>query len=484
MVSIKKNFYYNSILTISGYLFPILTFPYVTRVLGVSNIGIYNFVDSIIQYFTMLSMLGITTIGIREIAKHKSNKSDLSRVFSSLFTLNLITTSLAILVLIVSSFFISRLYEYQEMIYIGCARLLFNALLIEWLYKGIENFKYITYRSICIRLLYVVSIFVFVREENDYVVYFGITALLVVLNALINLNYSRNYVKFSFEKITLKPYVKPLLTLGLYQILTSMYTSFNVMYLGFTCGELQVGYYSTSVKLYTIILSFFTAFTGVMLPRMSTLIGEGKLDEFKEMTSKSINLLLAFVMPLIVICEVYSSDIIYILAGYGYEGAIVPMRLVIPLIFIIGYEQILIIQILSPMRKDKSILINSVWGASIAILSNLIFVKKLGATGSSIVWLLAEITVLISAQYYVSKYIKYKFPVREIMREVFYLIPILLLNIICYKIINIPFLSLFIGILITGIYYTIVICFIHKNTVINTNINKLLKKCDIQYQLP
>lgn len=215
MPSIKKNFIYSSILTVANYLFPLLVFPYVTRVLGVDNIGIYNFVDSIVQYFTVFSMLGIVTIGIREIAKAKNNKETLSRTFSSLLILNLLTTLFAVLVLLVSSYFIPKLQLYQDMIFIGGARLLFNALLIEWFYSGIENFRYITIRSIIVRCIYVVSVFILVRNSDDYIIYFALTALTIVINAVANIIYSRKYVTFSLSGISFKPYIKPLFILGI-----------------------------------------------------------------------------------------------------------------------------------------------------------------------------------------------------------------------------------------------------------------------------
>lgn len=483
-MGLKKNFIYSSILTVSNYLFPLLTFPYVTRVLGVENLGIYNFVDSVIQYFTIFSMLGISTVAIREIAKVKDDSTKMSKIFSSILTLNLLTTLFAILILIILSFLIPKLHLYQEMIYIGGGRLLFTALLIEWFYKGIENFRYITVRSILVRFVYVVAVFLFVNDSNDYVVYFGLTALTVIINAIINIVYSNKFVRFSFFDINVKPYLKPLLILGAYQILTSMYTSFNVMYLGLVTNEIEVGYYTTAVKLYTIVLSIFTAFTGVMLPRMSSLLAEGRYDEFKTMTRKSMDVLFAFVMPLIVISEVFAPQIIQLMAGDGYEGSIMPMRIVMPLMFVIGYEQILIIQILSPMKKDKATLINSIFGGGIALVLNILLVQTYKSVGSSVVWVISELVVLISAQYFVNKYIGFRFPYKTLVRNLLVMIPIMIVNILFVSCGINGIVSILGGTFITYLYYFIVICLIQKNQLINTNINSLLKIIHIRYQLP
>ena len=249
MPSIKKNFAYSSILTISSYLFPLITYPYVTRVLGVEKIGICNFVDSIIHYGILFSMLGIGTVAIREIAQVKSDKEKLSRTFSSLLTLNLITSIVATVVILFMAFFIPKFYVYQRLYVIGASKILFNALLVEWLYKGLEEFKFITIRSLLIKVLYVIAVFVFVHTEDDYIIYFSINVAMVVVNAIINITYSRKYLFFSLKNINFAPYLKPFFVLGFYTILTSMYTSFNVTYLGLITDTTEVGYYTTAVKL-------------------------------------------------------------------------------------------------------------------------------------------------------------------------------------------------------------------------------------------
>jgi O-antigen/teichoic acid export membrane protein len=208
---------------------------------------------------------------------------------------------------------------------------------------------------------------------------------MVVVNAFVNVIYSKKYVRFSFNGINIKTYLKPFFILGSYLLLTSMYTTFNVACLGFATDTVEVGYYSTATKLFTIILSFYSAFTGVMMPRMSALLGEGRIDEFKGLTNKSVELLFAFVIPIIIISEFCAPEIIRIVAGEGYEGSIMPMRIVMPLMLICGYEQILVLQILSPMKKDTAILRNSVIGASVALLSNIILVPLFASSGTAVV---------------------------------------------------------------------------------------------------
>ena len=147
----------------------------------------------------------------------------------------------------------------------------------------------------------------------------------------------------------------------------------------------------------------FTAVTGVMMPRMASILSEKKYSEYERLIKKSVLILFVFSIPCIIFIEVFAPLIIKIIAGSGYEGAILPLRIISPLVLIIGFEQILITQSLMPMGKDRAVLINSIIGAIVGITANLIFVPYLASTGSAIVWLLSEIAVMLSAFYFFRK---------------------------------------------------------------------------------
>lgn len=476
MNTIKKNVIYSSILTVSAYLFPLMTFPYVTRVLGVNNIGICNFVDSIIQYFIFFSMMGISTIGIREIARTKGNKQELSKTFNSLLILNLCATIVAIMVLLLCVLFIPQFQEYKSMFYIGAAKVLANTLLVEWFFKGLEDFKYITVRSIIIRAIYVIFVFVLVKSQEDYIIYFFLTSFMVVVNAIVNVWYCRYFIKYSLRDIDLRPFIKPFFILGSYMILTSLYTTFNVAFLGFAKSPEEVGYYTTATKLFTLILSFYGAFTGVMIPRMSILLSEGKINEFKRLTNKSIELLFAFVVPIIITTDFCAPIIIKIIAGEGFEGAILPMRIIMPLMLITGLEQILVLQMLSPLKKDTAILRNSIIGAIVALLCNILIVPIYASVGTAFVWIMSEVAVMFSAQYYVRRYIDYKIPTKTIIYRICLVTPFVLCIFPLYKYIVSPFWSLIIIGSITIVGWTMIEYYVLGNVLLRDNLNMIISK--------
>ncbi len=475
MANLKKNFFFSALLTLANYIFPLITYPYVSRVLGVTNIGICNFVDSIINYFLVFSTMGISVLGVREIAAAREDRKERSRVFSNLLFLNAFTTLIATLVLLVSIFVVPSWAPYRKLLLVGVAKLLANSLFLDWLYRGVEEFRYITHRSILIKTLYVISIFLFVRKTEDYGVYFLLLTLATVLNALVNIFYSRKFVQVSFRGLSPGPFVKPYLMLGLNYVLTSMYTSFNVIFLGMVHDAEQVGYYTSATKVLTIITAFFTACTTVLLPRMSAVLSEGKEEVFKSFVDKTFNILFLAGVPLVILVEMTAGDIIRVLSGAGYEGSVIPLMTVAPLILIVGLEEILIIQVMMPRKMDKRILRNSVCGAIVGLSLNLIIVRFLKAEGSAIVWLCSETAVLVSAAFAVFGKYRDGFPGKRLLKDFILYLPLLVL-LWFIRIFPIPtaLLRCVVSGTVAGLYFLFVTCWVVKDPVVLGILQSLL----------
>ncbi len=267
--SIKYNFYYKSLLTVSSYLINIIIFPYISRVLGVNHIGLVSFVDNTVNIFILFASLGINVLGVREIAAVKENYEGRSKVFANLFGINLFFTSVIILIYFFSIWMIPSFHQESQLFYIGIAKIIATTFLVEWFYNGIEDFKYITIRSIIIKVLYVCAVFFFIRTPADYLLYFILTISVVVFNALLNIIHIRHYIKWIYKEISfINTFFRQNLILGFYSILTSLYLTFNVTFLGIVSNNTEVGLYVTSFKLYSVIIGLFSAFTSVMLLSM------------------------------------------------------------------------------------------------------------------------------------------------------------------------------------------------------------------------
>lgn len=476
-MGLKKNFFYNATLTCANYIFPLIVYPYVSRVLGVSNIGLVNFIDSIINYFVLFSVMGISITGIRQIASVKEDRVKLDSTFSSILTLNAISTFIMLILLIVATIFVPQLRENYQLMAVGALKLISNIFLIEWFYKGMEDFKYITLRSIVVRSFYVISVFIFVREKEDILNYYLLTCLVTFFNAIVNAIHSRKFVSFGIKNLNIKPLLSSFFILGLYMILTSMYTTFNVTYLGFVTNTTQVGFYTTASKLYTIFVGLFTAFTNVMLPRMSALATNGNTEEFLKKYKQSIDLLISFAIPVIVGVFIFAPEIIMLISGPGYEGAIAPMRIIIPLVLIIGYEQILVIQTLMPLKKDKIIFRNSIIGAAVSVACNLIIVTKLGAVGSSITWVSCEIIILILSQTALSKILPIPFDFKGLIKVILSYIPLMAILTIIQQLHLNYLISLSIGIAVSLLYMIMIIrYFTPSSNPLRVYLGKVLQK--------
>lgn len=452
MAPVKRNILYSIVLSCSQYIVPLIVFPYISRVLGPEKLGLVNFIDGTIDYYIILSMLGMGTLGIRETARYKHNPASLNITFSSLITLNFISTVIACSILLISFFTVDAFHAHPRLILTGGLKLIFNFLLIEWFYKGLEEFKFITIRTIIVRLIYIIAIFLFVRNSSDYLEYYYIFVGAIIINATINILYSRHFVHFSIHNLKISSITKPFIILGFYTILTAMYTTFNIMYLGIVGTDVEVAYYTTSTKIYGIIIAMFTAFTGVMMPRLSALLANGQNDEFKRYINKSLEFLIAFSIPVITFGVVMTPEIINLISGPEYSGAIIPMRIVMPLVFIIGIEQILVYQILIPNRQDRTVFINSIIGGILGVAMNLLIVSSLGAIGSSIVWVSCECTILILSKKAVNSTMNIKIPFISLLKNILVYIPLAGLLFGIKHLIENSYIALFSGMALLGIY--------------------------------
>lgn len=404
-MSIKQNFVYNIFLTLSTYIAGLIVYPYVSRVLGVENMGVFSFVNKTIDFIVLFSVLGVTTVGIREIASFKGDTNKMSEVFSSLLSFVLIATFIVIAVFLLLVHFVPKFALYESLFYIGISKILFTSLLIEWFFQGLENFRYVAIRNVVVKIIYIVSVFLLVKKSEDYYMYFVLTCLMTVINAIINWMSSRKFVTFHFDLSQSKSYLKPISTYGAYHILDSMYSTFNYIMIGVICSQIEVGYYYTANNLYLIFLGVISALTRVLMPRMCSMIKSENSDGINSLIYTSFDLILSLCVPLAILGVAFSPVIVQIIAGPGYEGAILPLRIMMILVIVNAINQIFIVQIMTSYRMDKPILYGTIFAALFSIIANFLLLKPFGAVGSSIV---LALSVICASSYPIYKLLKSK----------------------------------------------------------------------------
>ena len=389
--SIKKNAVINSFRTILNLIFPLITFPYVSRILSVEDIGVYNFSNSIITYFLLIAALGIDKFAIREGTKYRDNREEFSAFASKIFSINIISTLISYGLLFITLATSDRLSHYSACILIFSIEIFFTTLGTEWIYSVFEEYKYITARSIVFKIISVVLLFIIVRREGDYINYTLVSVFASVGSNVLNFFHARKFcdIKFTF-KCGAKEYIKPILFIFASNIAVKIYVNADTTMLGLLATDYAIGIYSVATKIYSIIKNVLVAIVTVTIPRFALYVGRQQKDEYDALLCKVTNALLLVVLPAITGLIMLRENVISIISSEKYiesqySLAILSLAIVFS-IFSTLFNQC----VLLPYKREKIFLRSSIISALINIGLNFIFIPYMGATGAAITTLISE----------------------------------------------------------------------------------------------
>lgn len=396
----------NFILTISNFIFPLITFPYVSRVLQAEGVGTINFATSIITYFSMIGMLGIPTYGIRACAKVRDDKEKLDKTVFEIMLLNSLVMGLSLILLFISVISIEKLASEKVLYLVLSSTLVFNVLGVDWLYRSLERYTYITIRSILFKLFSVILMFLFVRTSDDYVIYGAITVVAAVGSNLLNFINLRKIISLRpINELNIFQHLKPTLTFFLLTVSTTIYLNVDTTMLGFIKGSKEVGYYSAAVKVKQILVSVVTSLGAVLLPRLSYYYEQGKMEEFERLTQKALNFVFIISLPMVTYFILVSKQAILFLSGESFLPAVLPMQLIMPTVLFIGLSNLMGIQILVPTNREKLVVYSTIVGAVVDIIVNVFAIPALGASGAAIAGTIAECSVTIVQFFFLKEFI-------------------------------------------------------------------------------
>ena len=390
------NFVMNSILTMSQFLFPLITFPYISRILLPTGTGKVSFATSVVSYFALFAQLGIPTYGIRACAKVRDDRKALERTVQELFLINLIMSILAYIVLFLAIAFVPRMRQEKALFLIVGLTILFNAIGMEWLYKALEQYTYITVRSIIFKLIAVVAMFVLVHEQKDYVIYGGISILAASASNVFNFFHAHKYVSIKpVGSYNFRQHLKPIVIFFAMSCAATIYTNLDTVMLGFMTSDAEVGYYNAAVKIKSILVSVVTSLGVVLLPRASYYVEHKLMDEFYRITQKAINFVFLIAVPLTVYFILFAKEGIFFLSGSEYASSILPMQVIMLTVFFIGLTNIMGIQMLIPLGKEKMVLYSEIAGAIADLILNTLLIPIMASTGAAIGTVVAEGVVFL-----------------------------------------------------------------------------------------
>lgn len=394
--SLKLNVIMNSILTMSSFIFPLITFPYVSRVLSPVGTGKVAFATSFISYFSMIAQLGIPTYGIRVCAQVRDDKIKLSKTVHELLFVNMITTILSYIGLVFALIFIPRLQADKPLYIVISITILLNSIGMEWLYKALEQYTYITIRSILFKFIGLIAMFILVHEQKDYIFYGFITIFATSASNVLNFVNAHKYIEPRYiGGYEIRKHLKPIGVFFAMSIAATIYTNIDSVMLGFMTSDADVGYYNAAVRIKTIMVSIVTSLGAVLLPRAAYYIEHGLIDEFYRITSKALNFVFLLASPMMIYFMIFAKEGIFFLSGDSYAGSIVPMQVIMPTILLIGITNISGIQMLIPLGKEKVVLYSEVAGAAVDVIINALLIPSMASVGAAIGTLIAELVVLI-----------------------------------------------------------------------------------------
>lgn len=465
--SITKNALWAFIRAFFSSFFPLITFPYASRILLPEGIGQVNFANSINNYFIMLATLGIGTYGIRESAKLRDNKIELSKFVRELMTINFVASFISYCLLFITLIFVKKTNECRNLILIGSTNILFIAIGLEWFYKGIEEFKYITVRNFIFQCIGLIYLFIFVRDVNDTNHYIIFGLFTSVGSNIFNLIHSRKIIDYKIKiKLNLKQHIKPIFMFFGMSLITSVYEMLDTTMLGFLSNYTENGYYASANKLNMLFLRLITAATTVLLPRLTQYYNSKNKDEFYAVTNKVFSITAIFTIPICFGLYSLSGPLVVLFGGDKFLPAVQTMHIIAPLIFIMSISDITGIQILPAQNKEKVSLISYIAGAITNVTLNFILIPTYGAVGAGYGTLFAETIVALIQIIYLRKTV--------ISRKFFVtLLKVISASIVMFIIINI------IRNLINNIVLLIAVSFL-SGIIVYYLILKLLKTKELQ----
>lgn len=450
------------LLNITNIIFPMLTFPYVSRILNPEGLGKTNYVSSIINYFSLIAGFGIATYGIREGSKYKYDKDGLSKFTTEMLVINCISSGIAyILLLALISMTTNR--DYKILLIIYSITIFSFAFSFNWFYTVLEEYKFITIRGIAFQLIGMVSIFIFIKDSNDYFKYAIINTITIFMTTFINIQYSKKFIKLvNIRQCNIKKHIKPAIIILGILFSSTLYLNSDITILGIIKGDYPVGIYSVSVKLIKIITILVTSLSTVILARVSYYAKTNQDEQYFQLLKKGLNFILMLSIPLCIGMILLSKPLITLFSGDKYKEAVLTTQLMALNIIVSPLANFIPFQILLPYNNEKKYLFATTLSCIINIVGNLMFIPRYSQNAAAVTTVIAETCTIFCCMIFSRKIVNYKILLKELYQYIiagFVMIPMV---IIIENLITNMILQIFVSTIIGAVLY-IVVLKLYKN---------------------
>ena len=454
--SVNKNAAYNTIKTVFGIIYPLITFPYISRVLMPENVGKINFGSSVVSYFMLIASLGVTTYAIRECSKVRDNRDKLQSTASQILSINILSTLIAYLALAVTLVVARPLDSYRELICIQSATIIFTTLGADWINSAIEDFKFIAMRTVGMQIVSLVLMFIFVHNPEDYIIFALIGVIASSGANIINIVYRRKFCKTRLTfQIDWKKHLPPILTLFSLILAQTIYCNSDMTMLGLMKGDYEVGLYSTSVRIYNLVNQVVASVAFVVMPQLAISFAKDDFKRVNELLRYALNFIVVLGLPCLVGMNIICSSIIGTLGGNEYLGASTSLHILslsLACSFIGGWIGNMM---MLPSGRDAVCLRSGVISAVLNVVLNIFLIPIYGLNGAAFTTFLAELTGIMVMWPYIDKRIKIEKLFKMVKAPVVGSIFIAIIGLFVPKIINSYVLISCVTISISAIVYAL-----------------------------
>lgn len=393
--SLGVNAVLNGFKSVLSLIFPLITFPYVSRILSVDGMGIFNFANTYVNYFILIAGLGVATYAVREGAKYRDDREKFSSFASQVFTINIVSTIVTYMLLLISLMIFKSLHNYLSAILILSLQILFTTIGTEWVYSIYEDYSYITIRSIAFNILSTILLFVFVRDASDYLWYAGIAVLASVGSNILNCLHVGSFVKIKLVKqIDWKYHLKPIMIIFASTVAVKLYLSIDTILLGLMKDNYSVGIYSVAVKVYAIVSGLIFGLLIVTIPRLAKLLGQNRLKEYTTLLHRVINNVSIILLPTAIGLIILSKEIVFIIAGDKYSNSATSLQIIAIALVFSNFSAIFNQCVLIPAKRESKTLRNTLITVLANIALNLIIIPMLSYNGAALTTVIAEFLIM------------------------------------------------------------------------------------------
>lgn len=411
MASLKTNVLLNYINTFTSIAFPVITFPYATRVLLLDGIGLANFYGSLVNYITLFSGIGIQMYAAKEVARHRDNVYHRNKCTVEIAILGLLFCVLGYVAVALMGLFVPRIHAHLDLFLVLSLSIFFTVIGVDWFYRAIEDFTFITVRAVLFRALAAVSLFVFVRSSDDLLAYCLVTVSLSVGNNFINFIHLRKYISLRtipWRELNVWHHLPRTLKIFIPNLVTNMYGHLNIAMLGFMQSAAIVGLYSAGSKLVLIALSVINSLSIVLLPRSSNLIETGHYADFASISLKAVRLVILLSLPGLALMALLAPQIVVACCGGAFAPSSVVVACTAPVLLIVGLSNIIGIQILYSQGRERIVIGSMLAGVVLNVILNLALIPSHQYMGAALSMLLSETFVLVVQLVVGRKYVPFR----------------------------------------------------------------------------